>query len=167
MSENCKESGRSVTHAYRADQISALIWMLGGAVVILQSQTLDYIAEYGPGPGFLPFWLGVLTVILGLSLLIKATFLSKKTEVIELPTRKTTYQLLLVISAIFAFVLLVEKVGFLICIGLLFFFLLFFVERKGWKFSLIMTLASPIVIWIIFEVALDLRLPRGVIDLFR
>lgn len=166
MPDNSKNNSHLVTRTHRADQISALIWMFIGVVVILQSRKLDYMAEYGPGPGFLPFWLGVGTFIIGLLLLFNATILSNKTEVIKLPTQNAAYRLLIVISAIFAFALLVEKIGFLICIGLLFFFILFFVERKGWKFSLMMTFASPIVIWVIFDLALDLRLPRGLLDLF-
>lgn len=43
-----------LSRAYRIDQIFALLWLIVGVVVILQSQELDYMAEYGPGPGYLP-----------------------------------------------------------------------------------------------------------------
>ena len=153
--------------AYRTDQYSALLWLVVGVVVILQSQELDYMAEYGPGPGFLPFWLGIGFIIFGLALLTKATFSRKKDETIEIPTGHAIYQLLLVLAATVGLVMLAETIGFIICIGLLFFLILAFVERQGWKFSLIMGFGSALVTWIIFELGLDLRLPPGLLELLQ
>jgi putative tricarboxylic transport membrane protein len=161
------DATRSGPRTYRADQLSALLWMAGGILVLLQSRELDYMAEYGPGPGFLPFWLGVGVIALGFMLLAKATFRSEKSETTELPTRHATYQLILVCAGIFSLALLADTVGFIICIGLLFFCLLFFVERRGWKFSLVMAIASPLALWLVFELGLDLRLPQGLLELFR
>lgn len=168
MSEKPNEQ-RNITapRTYRADQISALLWIVVGVIVLLQSRELDYMAEYGPGPGFLPFWLGVGVIALGLALLAKATFLSNKDETVEIPTRHATYQLILVLAGILGLALLAETIGFLICIGLMFFFLLAAVERQGWKFSLIMGFSSALVFWIIFELGLDLRLPPGLLELLR
>ena len=168
MSENNEEKrALSSPRAYRTDQFSALLWLIAGVVIILQSRELDYMAEYGPGPGFLPFWLGVGFIILGLALFAKATFFINKDETIEIPTRHATYQLLLVIAAVLGLAVLAETIGFIICIGLLFFFLLAFVERQGWKFSLIMGFSSSLVFWIIFELGLDQRLPPGLLELLR
>lgn len=168
MSENNEaQRAHSLPRAYRTDQFSALLWLIVGVVVILQSRELDYMAEYGPGPGFLPFWLGVGVIALGIALFAKATFLSEKSETTELPTRHAAYQLILVCAGIFGLALLAGAVGFIICIGVLFFCLLFFVERRGWKFSLVMAIASPLALWLIFELGLDLRLPMGLLDLFR
>jgi len=168
MSQNDEaKRARFLPRAYRTDQFSALLWLIVGVVVILQSWELDYMAEYGPGPGFLPFWLGVGFIILGLALLVKATFLRNKEETIEIPTRHAFYQLLLVLATILVLVLLAETVGFIICIGLMFFFLLAFVERQGWTFSLIMGFSSALIFWLIFELGLELRLPPGLFELLR
>ena len=168
MSQNNQaQRVRFLPRAYRTDQFSAFLWLIVGIVVILQSQELDYMAEYGPGPGFLPFWLGVGFIIFGLALLTKATFLRNKDETIEIPTGHATYQLLLVLGTISGLAIFAEKIGFITCIGLMFFFLLAFVERQGWKFSLIMGLSSVLVFWIIFELGLDLRLPLGLLELLR
>lgn len=168
MSDNNEaKRAHALPRAYRTDQFSALLWLIVGVVVILQSRELDYMAEYGPGPGFLPFWLGVGFIILGLALFAKATFLRNKDETIEIPTRHATYQLLLVIATILGLAILAETIGFIICIGLMFFFILAFVERQGWKFSLIMGFSSALVFWIIFELGLDQRLPPGLLELLR
>ncbi len=168
MSSEKPEEGskRSTLRACRADQISALLWVIGGIVVILQTRELDYAGEYGVGAGFLPFWLGVCVIIFGVALFAKATFLTGKAEFVELPTRYAAWQIVLVFVGIFGLILLAERIGFIICIGLLFFFLLVFVERRDWKFALIFAFASPLVFWTIFEWALELRLPPGLLALF-
>jgi len=147
--------------------MAALLWFIVGVVVIFQSWELDYMAEYGPGPGFLPFWLGVGFISLGIALFVKAFFSGNRDETIAIPNRRATFQLLLVLAAILGLALLAEKIGFIICIGLMFFFLLAFVERQGWRFSLVMGIGSALVFWIIFELGLELRLPSGLLELFR
>ena len=158
---------RSSLRTYRADQLSALVWIAIGTVVLLQSRELDYLAEYGPGPGFLPFWLGAGVIALGIALLAKATLRSEKSETTKLPTRHAAIQLILVCTGIFGLALLANTIGLIVYIGVLFFCLLFFVERRGWKFALVMAIASPLALWLIFELGLDLRLPAGLLGLFR
>ena len=168
MSQNHEaKRAHPLTRTFRIDQIFALLWLVVGFVIILQSQELEYMAEYGPGPGFLPFWLGVGFIIFGLALLAKATIFGKKDAIMEIPTRHAAYQLLLVLATILGLAILAETIGFIIYIGLMFYFLLAFVEHQGWKFSLIMGLSSAVVFWVIFELGLELRLPLGLLELLK
>ena len=41
-----------------SETIAALCITLLGITTIALARQLPYEAEYGPGPGFLPFWLG-------------------------------------------------------------------------------------------------------------
>jgi putative tricarboxylic transport membrane protein len=139
----------------RIDQVSTLLWLATGILVLIGSLDLQYRTEYGPGPGFLPFWLGLGLIFLGLMLLARAIFSRKdKEEDISLPSK-------------YAFVFLGDKIGFLPCIGLMFLFLLAIVERRGWKFSLAVALISTLFFWVVFEVGLNLGLPLGLLDLLR
>lgn len=167
MSEaSSKEGHQPGTRKQRIDQVVALLWMVGGVVVIIQNRGLKYAAEYGPGPGFLPFWLGVGFILLGLVLLAQVTF-SRKEEGLSLPNKHGAWQIFLVMLGFFGFVFLGDKIGFLFCIGLLFLFLLIFVERQGWKFSLAISIISTLAFWAVFEIGLQLRLPPGLLELFR
>jgi hypothetical protein len=49
----------------RLYQIVAVIFVAFGAFVLYLSLDLSYSADYGPGPGFFSFWLGILLILLG------------------------------------------------------------------------------------------------------
>ncbi len=164
--EKSKEGHSGVTLEQRVNQIFAVLWVLMGVVVVTQARDLEYVAEYGPGPGFLPYWLGVGFILLGLGLLAQVTFRRQGKEALSLPSKHAAGQMFLVMLGFFVFVLLGEKVGFLLSIGLLFLFLLSVVERKGWKASLAISLINTLVFWAIFELGLSLRLPPGLLDLW-
>ncbi len=166
MSEDSLEKvGQWRTRKQRADQVLALLWIVVGIVILIQSRNLEYMAEYGPGPGLVPFWLGVGFILLGLMLLAQVTFSRKEKDVLSLPSKHAAWQMFLVMFGYFGFVFFAEKVGFLLCIGLLFFFLLVVVERRGWKFSLAISIINTLAFWAIFELGLQLRLPPGLLDL--
>ena len=162
-----KELHQRGTLEQRVNQVFAFLWVVVGVVVVIQARDLEYVAEYGPGPGFLPHWLGVGFILLGLALLAQVTFSRQEKEALSLPSKHAAWQMFLVMLGFFGFVLLGEKVGFLLCIGLLFLFLLAVVERKGWKASLVISIVNTLAFWAIFEVGLTLRLPAGLLDLLR
>lgn len=168
MSEdNSKKVYQRGTVKQRANQVLAFLWVVVGVVVIIQSRDLKYLAEYGPGPGFLPFWLGVGFIVLGIVLLAQVTFSSREKEDLSLPSKYAAWQMFLVMGGYFGFVFFADKVGFLLCIGLMYLFLLVVVERKGWWFSLALSVGSALFFWVIFELLLALRLPIGFLDLLR
>ena len=51
----------------RLYQIVAILFLAFGAFVIYLLLELSYSADYGPGPGFFSFWLGVLLILLAVS----------------------------------------------------------------------------------------------------
>jgi putative tricarboxylic transport membrane protein len=154
-------------HRKRIDQVLALVWLALGAMFVIQSRDLQYMAEYGPGPGFLPFWLGVGMTIVGGILLAQVTLSRAEGGDISLPKGVAARQMVLVMAGYFAFVFLSDKIGFILCTGLLFFFLLTAVERKGWKFSLAIAVLNAVIYWTIFELAFEVNLPPGLLELLR
>jgi len=164
---NKKKGGRVATRKQRINQVFALLWVILGVFVVTQSRNVEYWSEFGPGPGFLPFWIGIGFFIAGLVVLVQFTFGRREEEEISLPGRLSTRQMILVMAAFFGFVFLAERVGFIICIGLMFFFLLAVVEKKGWKFSLAVAISNALIFWLVFELAFGLQLPPGILELFR
>jgi putative tricarboxylic transport membrane protein len=152
-------------HKRLADRVSAILWVLVGIVAISQSLKIDLMAEFGPGPGFLPFWLGVGIILLGVTLLAQTLFRRREEETLPLPRRPAVRQMFLVMMGVFGFAFLVERVGFVICVGLLLLFLLVLVERRLWKQSLLIAGVGALLFWAIFELGLQLRLPPGLLKL--
>jgi hypothetical protein len=162
-----KEVNQADTIAQRADQVFAVLWVVLGLVVLIDSRGLEYMARYGPGPGFLIIWLGVGFIIMGLALLMQVTLRRAEREAFSIPSKVAAGQMCLVMIGFFAFCFLGDKIGFLLGIGLLFLFLLVVVERKGWMFSLAMSISITMVFWAIFELGLELRLPIGLFEFLR
>lgn len=165
--EKSKEGHQGVPLEQRVNQIFSILWVALGVIVVTQARDLEYAAEYGPGPGFLPYWMGVAFILLGFALLGQVTFRRQEKEALSLPSKHAAWQMFLLMLGFFGFALLGERVGFLLGIGLLFLFLLVVVERKGWKASLTISIINTLAFWAIFELGLTLRLPAGLLELLR
>jgi putative tricarboxylic transport membrane protein len=166
MSETSSESiNQTDTAKRRLHQILALLWVALGVIVLVESWSLEYMSEYGPGPGLLPFWLGILIIALGCLLLMQLSYRPKELADLSLPSGHAARQMSLIMLCFFGFALLAETVGFLLCIGLLFFFLLVLVERRNWKFSLAVSILSTVGFWIVFVYWLEVQLPLGLLAL--
>jgi putative tricarboxylic transport membrane protein len=153
-----------VTLRKRADIISVVVWITLGVVVLKDSLKLSYLAEYGPGAGFLPFWLGVAIIIGAVGIVLESLFLRTGGEKLILPSKIAGRQLVLVIVALLGFVFLIERAGFSLSVGLLFLFLLGVVEHRGWFFSLVMAGVSGGIFWFIFERLFQMNLPAGFLE---
>ncbi len=165
MADSSSEKGGPLAAGKRRiDQISGLIWLMVGIFVIVESRDLLYTDEFGPGPGFFPFWLGLAVALLGVGLLLHKTFHREDEERISFSGKHAALQMILVMASFFVFVFLISKTGFYLAAGLLFLVLLWVVEKKGWKLSLIIAILAALAVWGIFGVALKIELPRGFFD---
>jgi putative tricarboxylic transport membrane protein len=109
-----------------------------------------------PGPGFFPFWGGVLLGLLSLVLLLNSF---KNNGTLSLSGLKSA-KLLLVTGALLAYLLLLETLGF-VTITFLFLFLLFPMEGRGWRFSAVTALTGALFSYALFQLWLKTQLPSG------
>ena len=138
------------------DLISSLFWL---AVAIYFSIEGFVHLKLGtlsqPGPGFFPFWGGVVLGLLSLIQLLK----SQKRDSLSLSGLKSS-KFLLATGATLAYLLLLEKIGF-VTITFLFLFLLFRLEYKGWVSSTAFALAGAVSSYALFKLWLKTQLPAG------
>jgi hypothetical protein len=168
MADIAKEDGSRVTISEKhADLVSSALWLAFGAFVIWQSLKLDYKDEFGPSAGFFPFWLGVISVGLGGALGIQAAFRAAHQRDIALASRSAAVRMSLVAVCLFLFVVAIGTTGFFLAAGLLFFFLLYIVERKSAAYSLIAGVLAFAGFWLVFELGLRLQLPVGFMKFLR
>ncbi|HEX2280278.1 MAG TPA: tripartite tricarboxylate transporter TctB family protein [Thermomicrobiales bacterium] len=156
-----------------SETIAALCITLLGITTIGLARQLPYEAEYGPGPGFLPFWLGVTFVVLSVFLLREALNLrigeppapadgergSRETFFQFSPGGRTSW-LIFFVSTI-AVSLLFERLGFAVSIGLFMLVTMRWVARQSWPSTIALALATPIVLYIGFARILMVPIPLG------
>lgn len=117
---------------------------------------------FGPGAGFLPFWLGLAMAVLAIILLVNAT----REPVLAggcapFPTGWKLLPILETICGLAVFILLLETLGFLLSIALLTAFLLRVVEGEGWGTTLLVAVGNAGALYIIFKVLLGVSLPKN------
>lgn len=128
--------------------ILTLFWIGLGLFVIVLSYRMGLGGLHTPGPGLMPFLIGVLFILTSFYLL--GTSLLKKAETDETPCEekgKTNYRKIgLVLGSLFLFAFLLETLGYLIVTSL-FFILLFRSVGNRWRTVLV---ASALAVFITY-----------------
>lgn len=147
----------------RADQITGIIVLIFSVAVIEGSRRMPPSGTFGPGAGFLPFWLGAAMAILSIILLVNATREPvRASDRSPFPKGRAVVAILETAGALAAFILLLETLGFLLSIALLTALLLRVVEREGWLISVTVAVANSVGLYVIFQMALGVSLPKNI-----
>ncbi len=113
----------------------------------------------GPGPGLMSFLTGILMICFGAILLIKHRFARDETaRGWRLPGRKFIYTLL----SLFAYALLLERLGFILTTCGLLVLLLGKIGHERWYIAMLIGLAGSVGSFLLFSHLLQVQLPRGI-----
>lgn len=148
----------------RADQITGVVVLIFSLAVIEGARRMPPSGTFGPGAGFLPFWLGAALAILSIILLVNATrepvLASERSP---FPRGRAVVAIVETAGALAAFVLLLETLGFVLSIVLLTAFLLRVVERVGWLTTVTVSVANALGLFIVFQKFLGVSLPKSML----
>src|SRR5262245_57176168 len=134
----------------RRDIASGLALALLGIFVALQARNLTYSDEFGPGPGLLPYWLGLILLGLGGCLVVSAAMRKGATDPKEASPNpmqsgvSALSKFLRVVPAwlgLVATVALLNVLGFVASLGLFSFFLVYWVERRSLPSAIVVSVA--------------------------
>ena len=109
-----------------------------GAAVALYGSSWEYHTALGPGPGFFPFWTGVLLAGFGLILGAVNAISLKRTRGAHDPHEEPLFtaaklkNIAAVIGSLGMCIVLLKLAGFVIAIGLFSLFLLQIIGKWGW-----------------------------------
>jgi putative tricarboxylic transport membrane protein len=146
--------------------IPLLFWILLSLFMMLFSHDIGLGEFRSPGPGLMPFLVGVLLFLISLYALIR--FVSRKKGAAETSEKAGSElhfrKIGLVLFFLLVYALLLEKVGYLITTFLMLILLFRTAGVNRWRFALIISGVTALVTYVFFGY-LGLRFPAGVLGI--
>ncbi len=148
----------------RGDQVTGIIVLAFSLALMEGSRRLPPSATFGPGAGFLPFWLGALMAVLSILLLVNACRQPvAAADKALFPNRRVLIPVGATIGSLAAYILVLDRLGFLLGTGLLTAFLLGVVEREKWPTAVLVAVLNSVGLYVVFHVLLGVSLPKSVL----
>ena len=143
-----------------ADLAGGLVVLLFGIAIVFFSSQLPYKSEYGPGPGFLPLWLGI--VLIGSAVFVLLNILRKQVKV-DAFFKTGTKQSAMMFILIFISFLLLPLLGF--AVGLAFFsgLTMRVMGKHSWMACGLTAVGIAIGVHFVFGQWLHIPLPVGIV----
>jgi len=143
-----------------ADLAGRLVVLLFGIAIVFFSSQLPYKSEYGPGPGFLPLWLGI--VLIGSAVFVLLNILRKQVKV-DAFFKTGTKQSAMMFILIFISFLLLPLLGF--AVGLAFFsgLTMRVMGKHSWMACGLTAVGVAIGVHFVFGQWLHIPLPVGIV----
>jgi putative tricarboxylic transport membrane protein len=145
----------------RADQITAIVLLVFSTAVMEGSRRMPPSMTFGPGAGFLPFWLAAAMGLLAVILLVNATRERAGGPPAPFPGGWAMARIVATAASLAAFILLLETIGFLLATTLLSAFLLGVIQRERVVVTVVVALANAFSLYIIFQRFLGVSLPKS------
>jgi putative tricarboxylic transport membrane protein len=143
------------------DLTSGIALAAFGIYVTLTASRLNYISEEGPGPGFLPLWLGIAVCALASCLLITNHLRPPSSERNSPHAWSAEKRAIGGWLALMSAIALFPFIGFTICLVLLTVFLIAVMERRSPYLAVLIALALGIGFHLVFVISLGLSLPQS------
>jgi putative tricarboxylic transport membrane protein len=147
------------------DRVAWSVLFFFGIFVVYESLQIKYYgSDFGPGPGFFSFWLGLLVVILSV-IEIGRTFRTRVPLPSDFfPTWAAVGRIASLLGALVATVLLLVPLGYSLTTALFCGFLLRVLGRQPWWLTVILTLAGSFGTAYVFR-QLQVILPGGILGI--
>jgi putative tricarboxylic transport membrane protein len=149
-----------------ADRVTAAL-LLAFAVAFSVGALKQYQwwGSGGPGPAFVPFWLGLLMALLASMMLIRS-IKEKNPGQSWLPRGQGLRDMLVVLAATIAFIALLKVTGMIIGTALYLAFLVRYLGRHRWWVTLAIALGAAGFNWLVFVHWLRVPMPEGMLWTF-
>lgn len=119
----------------------------------------------GPGGGAFPFWLSLIMLLAAGGILAKAVAAElRRPDATPFFEPGMVGSVIGVSVALAIAIFLMPIVGTYVALPLFMLWYLRFFGQNGWVLSLTLTLATPVVLFFFFEVALKILLPKGITE---
>ena len=147
----------------KADRIFGVIGLGLSLWCYLESTKLNYMTQFTPGPGFMPFWVGVILALLSCYLIVDSYLrkAGKKDDAKLLPERHALYRVGAILLMLFGVKFSMNLLGFPITLFLFTTAILLLLERYSILKSVGYGIAYAAVTWLVFQHVLSMGFPKG------
>jgi putative tricarboxylic transport membrane protein len=133
-----------------------------GAYIVSEAWRWTYMGEDGPGAGFFPLWYGGAMVVLSLALVAAAVLKAPPAAAPPALRWGDLGRAMACWSAFVASIALMKVAGFAIAFALLTWFIVAVMARRPQRLALAVAIGGAVAFYALFELALDVALPRGI-----
>jgi putative tricarboxylic transport membrane protein len=145
-----------------ADLVTASVLMLLGGVVLFDAVRLGIgWGTDGPRSGFLPFWLGLLLVFMCAAISLQAARRATSRPFVR---RAQLGSVLTVLCPIAALIVVMQFVGLYVASALYVGSYMRWVGRHSWLAIVVLSVAIPIVTFLVFEKWFLVPMPKGPLE---
>ncbi len=143
--------------------VASLLFLALAIFVFVESFDYPYIDRLGPGPGFFPFWLSLITGTLSLLLIIQTGRGKEKIDYARRlwPQAEGTKRIVTILGSLGACLFFLENLGFRLALFAFLLFLPLALGTRNWIAALIFSVIGSFGIFHIFYYWLKLPLPIG------
>ena len=147
----------------RGDFWAGLVLAALGAYIVVTAREWVYMGEDGPGAGFFPMWYGSAMIALSLALVASTAFKRASEAKRSISPWQDLGRALTCWAAFVASVALMPVLGFPIAFALLTWFIVAVMARRPQRIAWAVAIGGSALFYAIFDFALDLSLPRGLL----
>jgi putative tricarboxylic transport membrane protein len=147
------------------DWIPGIIWLFLGLGVTFGSLKLKLGSLVSPGPGLMPFILGVVLILCSLLVLSKSLLLilrKNEGQSQSIWVNIDLKKVITVVACLLGYTLILEKVGFLLTTFLILTILFKTVGSQRWISVLIASIFTVLACYFVFILFLKVELPPGI-----
>ena len=147
----------------KADQWSGIFLCIIAALICWGATRLPYGNIHNPGPGFFPLWLVIILGLMSGALTLQTTRQKEGARILrDILAEKIRWgKVILVVLSLILYGALMDTIGFLLVTFLLMAFILRAIEPQPWRTVIVWALVGSVGSYLIFEVWMKLRLPKG------
>ncbi len=147
-------------------QVASLVFVALSIFILIHSFSYPYHDRLGPGPGFFPFWMSIITGLLSLGLFLQTTFAkSAQSESAEnksfFPKQEGAIRIFMILGALGMVLVLLNPIGFRISLLLFLLFLPFALGVRNWLLIILVAVLGSFGVFHAFYYWLKVPLPIG------
>jgi len=143
------------------DFFQGLLWLCIGVGVLFFSSSYSMGSLSEPGPGALPFGLGLVFVLLSLILLFRSWRDKPSEDKKRLSFGSRWHKIFMIILFLALVTFFLESLGYLLSIFLMITLSMLIMEPKRWVSALLLGSISSFSSYVLFDVWLKVQLPKG------